>query len=68
MVLKKFPRVFEFNFVSQDPVKVKQAEFCLECMCQLLVAHPHFNYAVNILHAVTPILTSSCDTARAIVR
>ena len=52
----------------QDPVKVKQAEFFLDCMCQLLVAHPHFNYAVNILHAVTPILTSPSDTARTTVR
>lgn len=54
--------------VSRSPVEVKQAEFFLSCMCQLLVAHPHFNFATNILHAVTPILTSAHEAARTTVK
>ena len=32
------------------------------------VAHPHFNFANNILHAVIPILTSYNTKARLIVK
>merc|ERR1711936_377992 len=38
--------------------------FFLSCMCQLLTAHPHFNFATNILHAVIPILSNSNQEAR----
>merc|ERR1719187_145084 len=49
-------------------MKTKQAQFFLNCMCQLLVAHPHFNYAVNILHAITPLFTSANESTRKIVK
>jgi len=45
-----------------------QASFFLNCMCQLLVCHPHFNFATNILHAVIPVLSNSNETCRNIVK
>jgi len=45
-----------------------QASFFLNCMCQLLVSHPHFNFATNILHAVIPVLSNSNETCRNIVK
>ena len=45
-----------------------QTVFFLDCMCQLLTNHPHFNFATNILHAVVPLLSSSNLEARAIVK
>jgi len=53
---------------STPALQVRQSEFFLSCMCQLLVAHPHFNYAKNILHAVVPILTAVHEPARLLVR
>jgi len=53
---------------TQDSIKIKQAQFFLDCMCKLLVAHPHFNYSVNILHAITPLLTHSNEKTRTIVK
>jgi len=53
---------------KKSPLDIKQAEFFLSCMCQLLVAHPHFNFATNILHAVCPILTSAHAAARTTVK
>jgi len=51
-----------------DTAKQGQANFFLSCMCQLLTAHPHFNFATNILHAVVPILSNSNEEARNTVK
>lgn len=51
-----------------DGPKKSQAQFFLSCMCSLLTAHPHFNFATNILHAVIPILSNSDTAARTLVR
>ena len=53
---------------KMDKATSKQATFFLSCMCQLLVAHPHFNFAKNILHAIIPILSSSNSEARDTVK
>jgi len=53
---------------SGDQLQVKQALYFLNCMCQLLVAHPHFNFSKNILHAITPILSSNHPAARLVVK
>ena len=55
-------------FQNLGPIELKQAQFLLDCMCQLLVAHPHFNFAVNILHSVTPLLSNSNEATRTTVR
>ena len=51
-----------------DKATTAQAIYFLNVMCQLLVAHPHFNFAKNILHAVVPILSSSNLEARSLVK
>merc|ERR1712080_1635 len=53
---------------SKTATKIKQAEFYLDCMCKLLIAHPHFNYAQNILHAITPLLNHASESTRTIVK
>lgn len=53
---------------KKSALEIKQAEFFLSCMCELLVAHPHFNFANNILHAVCPVLTSTHTAARTTVK
>lgn len=52
----------------KDVLLIKQAEFFVTCMCTLLVEHPHFNFATNILHALTPILDSHHAGARTVVK
>merc|ERR1712142_342866 len=51
-----------------DTARQGQANFFLSCMCQLLTAHPHFNFANNILHAIIPILSNSNQEARTNVK
>lgn len=51
-----------------DAVKMKQAELYLSFMCELLVAHPTFNFSFNILHAIIPVLDARQSSARLIVR
>lgn len=62
----------EINVLKAKGVKnattVKQAGFYLDCMCQLLVAHPHFNFAQNILHAITPLLNHTDEATRTMVK
>lgn len=62
----------EINVLKAKGVKnattVKQARFYLDCMCQLLVAHPHFNFAQNILHAITPLLNHTDEATRTMVQ
>ena len=52
----------------RDEAAARQNNFMLGCMCQLLVAHPHFNYAVNILHAVVPVLNQADPDSRRVVK
>jgi len=66
--LERRINVFKKSIKVKDQLELKQSEFFLSCMCQLLVAHPHFNFALNILHAIVPILTSYNTTARTIVK
>ena len=54
--------------MPKDELVLKQAEYFLTYMCELLVAHPTFNYSFNILHAITPVLDSSIPNARLIVK
>lgn len=51
-----------------DTARQSQANYYLSCMCQLLVCHPHFNFASNMLHAIIPILSNSNEEARNIVK
>ena len=51
-----------------DETRQKQAGYFLSCMCQLLVAHPHFNFATNILHAVIPLLSNAEEGCRKMVK
>merc|ERR1712106_131294 len=51
-----------------NTTRQSQANFYLSCMCQLLVCHPHFNFANNILHAVIPILSNSNEECRNTVK
>merc|ERR1719516_661839 len=51
-----------------DKATESQANYFLNCMCQLLTAHPHFNFAKNILHAIIPILSNSNQEARTNVK
>ena len=53
---------------SLDKATSSQAIFFLNCMCQLLIQHPHFNFSKNILHALIPILSNSNDEARNLVK
>ncbi len=66
--LEKPLNLFKKRGKTKPALEVKQAEFFLSCMCQLLVVHPHFNFAKNILHAITPILTSGHPGARNMVK
>ena len=51
-----------------DKATSSQAIFFLNCMCQLLIQHPHFNFSKNILHALVPILSNSNEEARTLVK
>ena len=53
---------------SLNKATTSQAIFFLNCMCQLLIQHPHFNFSKNILHALIPILSNSNDEARNLVK
>lgn len=53
---------------SKNANTTKQAGFYLDCMCKLLVAHPHFNFAQNILHAITPLLNHTNEATRTMVK
>ena len=53
---------------SLDKATESQANYFLNCMCQLLTLHPHFNFAKNILHAIIPILSSSKVESRNLVK
>ena len=52
----------------KDELTMKQAECFLTYMCDLLLAHPTFNFSFNILHAITPVLDSNKPNARLIVK
>ena len=39
-------------------VYVKMRAMSIECFCDLLEKHPHFNYRLNILQSVMPRLAS----------
>ena len=39
-------------------------ELFLSYMCELLAAHPYFNFAFNILHAIVPVLNAVQESAR----
>jgi nucleolar complex protein 3 len=36
------------------------ARVALRCMCSLLIALPHFNYASDLLQAIVPSMASRC--------
>ena len=40
----------------------------LSCMCQILVSHPHFNFASNVVAFVTPFLCSGALELRSMVK
>ncbi len=42
--------------VVKDAQKSINAPHALKCLCDLLTAHPHFNYAPNIVRLVVPFL------------
>ena len=65
--LEKLVNQIKGRQVLSGPSKA-QAQFFLTCMCSLLTAHPHFNFATNILHAVIPILSNSDSDARKVVK
>ena len=65
--LEKLVNQIKGREVLSGPKKA-QAQFFLTCMCSLLTAHPHFNFATNILHAVIPILSNSDSEARKVVK
>jgi len=52
---------------TSDQATVHVKETALSSMCELLVAHPQFNYAQNIVAFVTPQLCSGIPQLRAIV-
>ncbi|XKL69442.1 hypothetical protein PGB90_007211 [Kerria lacca] len=39
----------------------------VKCLCELLMAHPYFNYADNIIHLLTLYLDSSNESVRKVV-
>jgi len=68
--LEKYVNYFKMGKKKQpkDELTMKQAECFLTYMCDLLLAHPTFNFSFNILHAITPVLDSNKPNARLIVK
>jgi len=66
--LEKEINVLKAKGGGKNANTIKQAGFYLDCMCKLLVAHPHFNFAQNILHAITPLLNHTNEATRTMVK
>lgn len=49
------------------PQAVKLAVIALQCMCQMLVARPYFNFAPNIVRLTVPFLNHRLPDAREVV-
>ncbi|CAG9762116.1 unnamed protein product [Ceutorhynchus assimilis] len=52
--------------ISEEEVKV--AELSVQAMCDLLIAHPYFNYAHNICQVLVPFLNNPRKNIREIVK
>ncbi|EFA07654.2 nucleolar complex protein 3 [Tribolium castaneum] len=48
--------------------EIKLAELAVQALCDLLVAHPYFNYAQNIAQAVVPFLNNVRSNIREIAK
>merc|ERR1719509_179142 len=68
--LEKYVNYFKAGKKTQpkDAILMKQAEYFLSYMCELLVAHPSFNFACNIMHAIVPVLNARQSSARLMVK
>jgi nucleolar complex protein 3 len=49
------------------PQAVKLAVIALQCMCQMLVARPNFNFSPNIVRLIVPFLNHRMQDARDVV-
>ncbi|CAG7824019.1 unnamed protein product [Allacma fusca] len=65
IVNNKIPRKKPSGVPSE--VDLKLGRVALDCMCKMLVHHPHFNMAVNIVNFVVPFLNNWNDESRKIV-
>ena len=48
-----------------SPCNLSSGSHALKCMCELLVAHPQFNFAPNMVNLLVPYLNSRDDADRA---
>ena len=62
--LMKLEKVIKRTRITNNPV----GAHALACLCDLLVAHPQFNYAPNIIKLVVPYLDCPSEDARFAVR
>lgn len=40
----------------------------VKCLCELLISHPHFTYAPNIIRLITPLMNHKSQSVQAIVK
>lgn len=52
-------------FIFQAHIKL--AETGLKCLCELLIAHPYFNFSKNIIHLLVPFLNSGRENIREMI-
>lgn len=53
------------KFNKQDFAEKQQiAEIAVQCMCELLLAHPYFNYSMNIAQMLVTMLNSDQESVR----
>lgn len=52
------------NFKNLSQQKLRLAELALNCMCDLLVTHPYFNFSQNLVQMLVPYLNHPMPSVR----
>ncbi|XP_037946269.1 nucleolar complex protein 3 homolog [Teleopsis dalmanni] len=55
------------GYGRKTPQAIKMAEVAVQCMCDILTAHPYFNYVKNVAQLLVYMLNSNYGTMRAAV-
>lgn len=67
--LEDFVKAFQNRKFGPKPTKEKLAlaELAIQCMCELLLAHPYFNYSTNVAQLLVVLLNSSRENVRTLI-
>ncbi|XP_073996350.1 nucleolar complex protein 3 isoform X2 [Rhodnius prolixus] len=62
LVSKLFKKKGDTRMRSKQEISL--GELGIKCLCELLIAHPYFNYTKNIVRLITPYLNSNFTVVR----